>query len=131
MKKVFTFRIGDATIGQFKGMLEESGIACVVRNELLVTAIGEIPVSECYPELWVVNDNDYASAQASIDEWKKMESDAHHSWPCPNYGQHIEKQFTACWKCGTEALRLTPDSDADDLEDRIIEAVRNLPTRLH
>ena len=24
-----------------------------------------------------------------------------------------------------------PDSDADDLEDRIIEAVRNLPTHLH
>jgi hypothetical protein len=32
---------------------------CETRNEYLSVASREIPFTECYPELWILNDEDY------------------------------------------------------------------------
>ncbi len=46
-------------VGVLKGLLDEAGIACEVRNESTAT---NLPGAEFQPEIWVLNENDYARA---------------------------------------------------------------------
>ena len=103
MKKLFTFGVGqNAQIGLLKDLLEKSFIPCVTRNEYLSVASGEIPFTECYPELWLLNDGDYARAKEILDEWIAPESRVQESWSCPRCEEEIEGQFASCWKCGQQ-----------------------------
>ena len=70
MKKLFTFNVGEnAQVGLLKDLLETSFVRCVTRNEHLSVASGEIPFTECYPELWILNDEDYPGAKEVLDGW--------------------------------------------------------------
>ena len=101
MKKLFTFKIGEnAQAGLVKDLLEKDGISCVIRNDKLSTALGMVPFTECYPELWVLNDQDYAKAKEVLDSWLNPRNQLANSWKCSNCGETIEGQFTSCWKCG-------------------------------
>lgn len=102
MKKLYTFTLADrAEAGLMKDRLEGEGISCLIRNEQLFAALGEIPFLECSPELWVVDDEVWPRAKLLLDSWFKAEvSDI--GWDCPCCGETLEGQFGACWKCGTE-----------------------------
>ena len=103
MKKLFTFNVGQNTqVGLLKDLLEKSFIPCVTRNEFLSVATGEIPFTECYPELWVLNDEDYLRAKEILDGWLAPQSETPDSWVCPRCEEKIEGQFASCWKCGTQ-----------------------------
>lgn len=81
----------------FRAILEGHGINCRVRNEFLVSGMGEIPPIECWPQL-CVDDEDAAGAQRIVEEAlaeKKMTA-----WRCDACDEEIEGQFTECWKCG-------------------------------
>jgi len=102
MKRLHTFTLADrAEAGLLKELLEREGIACLIRNEQLFAALGEIPFLECYPELWVVDDEVWPRARLLLDNWLKGAEDAG-SWVCPACGETLEGQFGACWKCGKE-----------------------------
>lgn len=92
-----------AEIGHYRNILEQAGIACVVRNEQLSGGLGEIPFLECLPELWVLRDEDAAAARRLIDA--QLEDAGAGPWHCRVCGQGNEGQFAACWRCGT------PDAD--------------------
>jgi Putative prokaryotic signal transducing protein len=92
-----------AEIQMLRALLAEAGIDCLIRNESLAVAMGEIPVSECFPELWLLNDSDHGRAAAIIAEWRSSDGTAATPWVCPTCGESIEGQFGACWKCGGEA----------------------------
>lgn len=52
MKRIYLARdIQDAYI--MKGALENEGIEAIIKNETLGAFVGEIPLSEAYPEVWV------------------------------------------------------------------------------
>jgi len=87
----------------FKSLLEEAGIPCLIRNEYLSVAAGEVPFIP--PELWIVNDEDYPRAKAIVDAYRNAKIEPRDSWVCPGCGEMIEGQFTACWKCGGELER--------------------------
>jgi hypothetical protein len=58
MKKLHVFSYRDrAQAALIQEILVNEGIHCLLRNDQLSSALGEIPFIECYPELWVV-DND-------------------------------------------------------------------------
>ena len=60
MKKLYAFGLGERPLALLlKELLEGEGIACLLRNEELFAALGEIPFLECLPELWVVDDEVY------------------------------------------------------------------------
>ena len=40
----------------FKNLLEHAGIACVIKNRELGGGIGDLPVFDCAPEIWVLDD---------------------------------------------------------------------------
>ena len=51
-------------VGLVRGLLEQAGIACLVKNERLSGALGDIPFLECEPELWVLNEADLSKIYA-------------------------------------------------------------------
>jgi len=87
--------------GMFKELLASEGIACMVRNEQLSSAIGEIPFVECFPELWVLDDETYPRAWLLLEAWLKTTPEVS-SWVCARCGEEIDGQFSACWSCGTQ-----------------------------
>ena len=101
MKKLRTFALWERPLaGMFKELLRNEGIACLLRNEQLSAAIGEIPFTECYPELWVIDDEIYPRARLLLENWLAEQEPAAANWTCPTCGESAEGQFNACWACG-------------------------------
>ncbi len=85
-----------------KDLIESAGIAAVIRGENLFGVRGGLPISaETAPSVWVA-EADYERAQALVDEMLRTESRAPEgtSWRCPQCGEYLDPQFTACWQCG-------------------------------
>jgi len=78
-----------------KNLLAAEGIRAVVKNELLSSAMGELPPAECQAELWVLNERDAARAEAVLS--RKETADP--GWTC-GCGEVLGGQFTQCWRCG-------------------------------
>jgi hypothetical protein len=103
MKKLHVFGFGERPLALLlKELLEGEGIACLIRNEELFAAMGEIPFVELYPELWVIDDEVYPRARVLLDGWLKTEELQAEPWVCPGCGEKLEGQFGACWKCGQQ-----------------------------
>jgi hypothetical protein len=100
MKRVFTAQ-SLAELGHLRNLLEQAGIACLIKNEQLAGGLGEIPFLECLPELWVVFDDEEANAAALIRDAQatSVSADAR-PWACRECGASNEAQFAACWQCG-------------------------------
>ncbi len=97
------FRVKDITrVSYYRAVLEEQGIATIIRNEHLVGAgITEIPIPEFYPALCVSFDEDYERAVVIIREHLLAEQpDADREISCPSCGESNPGNFTECWSCG-------------------------------
>ena len=85
-----------------RGFLESHGIAVQVRGEYLTSGWGELPADVC--SVWVSDDTQFAAANELLVAFLKGTFARQFSgerWTCANCGEHLEGQFTACWKCGT------------------------------
>ena len=104
MKYLFapTTMVDRASIDTLKSFLENEGIPCLVRNEDLSMATGEIPFQETLPQLWILNDVDYPKAYELVEAWRSAPVETHSQWLCTDCGETIEGQFTSCWKCGKQ-----------------------------
>lgn len=89
-------------VGHVRALLEADGIQCVLRNEALSGAMGELPLNECWPEVWIVNDMDAARAGKIVAQLNS-EPVQGEPWAC-ECGEVLEAQFTTCWKCGRERV---------------------------
>jgi hypothetical protein len=101
MKRVYTANTMSSDQEIVKDLLEEANIPCMVRNENLSTALGELPFTECSPEIWIQNDDDYLRATEIVEGWRNAEFEDHGPWLC-RCGETIEGQFSSCWKCGRD-----------------------------
>lgn len=106
MRKVHTAE-SMVEIAHLRNLLESAGIACVVRNERLAGAMGEIPFVECWPELWVREPGHALRARGLIDEALRPAPMAE-TWVCPSCGERIEAQFAQCWKCAADPPTAEP-----------------------
>ena len=104
MKYVFTANTMSADQEIVKGLLEEAKIPCMIRNEYLSMALGELAPSECSPEIWILNDEDYPRAKEIVNDFRNAAVENLSPWMC-RCGEAIEGQFTSCWKCGRERSR--------------------------
>jgi hypothetical protein len=101
MKKLHTFSFGDRPLAtMYRELLANEGIACLVRNDQLSSALGEIPFIECYPELWVIDDEVLPRAQILLHGWLRASVPVREGWFCPECGECHEGQFNQCWSCG-------------------------------
>jgi hypothetical protein len=101
MKRVYTATTMSGDQETLKSILEQANIPCMIRNENLSTALGELPFAECSPEIWILNDEDSSRAKEIVDAWRNAEVENHDPWLC-RCGETIEGQFTSCWNCGAE-----------------------------
>lgn len=83
-------------VRHWKNLLESHGIACIIKNENLSGAAGELPPTECWPELWLTDNKYYREALQILDTNKKNQR----PWTCSSCGELLEGQFDQCWNCG-------------------------------
>jgi hypothetical protein len=96
MKRVFSsFNL--AAAHHSKNLLEAAGIRALVRNEMLSSAMGELPPAECQVEVWIERDADLEKAQRVLERKDLAEGPP---WNCASCGEKSESQFTQCWRCG-------------------------------
>ncbi|OGT34023.1 MAG: hypothetical protein A2W28_02670 [Gammaproteobacteria bacterium RBG_16_51_14] len=100
MKKVYSSEQGIMT-AHVQSLLETSGIECVTRNQYLSGGMGELPLNECWPEVWISHDEDYRCAMEIVHEVINDHPPLDACWQC-GCGEKMEGQFSACWSCGTE-----------------------------
>ncbi len=89
-------------IHQIKDLLEKKGIQAIVKNEMLSGGIGELPPTEIWPELWVVNNEDKSPAKRIVENFLNSIKSEPEDWVCSHCGEKIEGQFNICWNCGKE-----------------------------
>jgi hypothetical protein len=98
MKKLYSTN-NRVTLYLLKSKLEENGIFCTIKNENPPLA-GEIPSIIALPELWALDEKQYATAM-NIIETELKTSATKQEWTCPQCHELLEKQFDICWKCGS------------------------------
>jgi hypothetical protein len=94
-------------IAHLRNVLESEGIACVIRNDRLGGAIGEIPFVECWPELWIVENGYAIKARDLIAAVHGAGAVRGEDWQCERCGERIEAQFEECWHCAAPATEST------------------------
>ncbi len=82
-------------------MLELRGIYTTVRNENLHSVMGSIPPTECWIELWILDDDRTEEASQIVDSISSEPREAEYDWRCAGCGERIGGQFTDCWNCGS------------------------------
>ena len=103
MKKLHVFAHRERPFATLlKERFAAEGIVCLLRNDELSTALGEIPFVECYPELWVVDDEVLPRARLLLEQWLAEVAEVRPEWTCPGCGERVEGQFQSCWSCGRE-----------------------------
>ena len=101
MKRVFSsFNL--IAVHHARNLLEVEGIRAVVKNELLSSAMGELPPAECQAEVWVLNGSDLWRAERVLNSLSSSLSCGAPGapWQCAACGESSETQFTQCWRCG-------------------------------
>jgi hypothetical protein len=96
MKRVFRA----ATLLQVahaRNVLLTAGIHCELRNQYLAGALGELPMMETWPQLFV-DDADEQYALSALARAAAAPSGS--PWICEECGEQLEAQFTSCWRCG-------------------------------
>ena len=90
-------------VAHIRNLLEVEFIDCLVKNEYLSGAAGELPPTEAWPELWVTEPRDHERARVIVANALREPSTSE-QWTCPQCGEVSEGQFTECWKCGYSRL---------------------------
>jgi Putative prokaryotic signal transducing protein len=88
-------------VAHYRALLESHGIPGRIRNEFLAGAAGELPPTDCWPELRVAA-RWAPEARELISAAEAPVVDAA-DWTCPACGEYVERQFAVCWNCGREA----------------------------
>jgi hypothetical protein len=104
MKKVYSAK-DPLMVAHLKNVLAMFGIHCVTRNLDLSSAAGELPPIECWPEIWITNDEKLARAKSIIKKTLAPLESVKKSWRCAGCGEELGGQFTECWNCGRSRLR--------------------------
>jgi hypothetical protein len=95
---------GDSVkIGQLASMLESDGIRTFVKNLNQSSLMGEVPFAEVFPELWIVDDAQWAEAQQLLASYQTAAPVSGSDWICPACGEEVPKEFGQCWNCNTAA----------------------------
>ncbi len=84
-------------IHHYRNLLENAGINCQIKQAYLSGGAGELPPIECWPELWIEDDQLQAKAKDIIQASGNQTQ--HILWQC-RCGEKHEQQFNICWKCG-------------------------------
>jgi len=80
-------------------VLEQHDIPALVKNANLYSVAGELPINECWPEVWVKNRLDSRRARQIISALAGSGEDPGEPWQCSNCAEENEGNFAICWNC--------------------------------
>ena len=80
------------------GVLQRAGIEALVFNENAQGGVGQLPVADALPEVWVARESDYDRARSVLDEFERTPRDTG-TRRCPACGEDNPAHFQVCWKC--------------------------------
>ncbi len=92
-----------ASVSQIRHLLEMNDIECEIRGEYRSGGAGEIPTTEAWPELWILDPARAEEAARIIEDALKSDGPSGEPWRCAACGETVEAQFAACWSCGATA----------------------------
>lgn len=101
MKKVFVSQ-NLIEVEMRKEWLEQAGIPCTIKNQRSSGLAGEIPFTEVFPELWVIQDEDDGRARQLLEEGLVSLPSSEDTWACTGCRERHENQFAICWNCGQQ-----------------------------
>lgn len=101
MKKVFTHE-NRMIVYNMKNLLQGEGIDTLLKNEFSGGGVGDLPVFDTWPELWV---GDAQLAQARILLQRVAQTPPGAAWRCAGCGEQNEAGFGLCWNCGQSLER--------------------------
>jgi len=96
MKMVYTNENG-LIVNNVRNLIEAQGIEVFLKNEFAQGAVGEVSAFDSWPEVWVVNDSDIASAIEVVQ--LSQNKDKAEDWICKNCAETNAPSFEICWKC--------------------------------
>ena len=82
-----------------KTLLEANSISSNVFNENAQGAVGELPLTEVWPEVWIDDDRFSESAKSIVREYEET-SIAETNLNCQSCGEQNPRNFEICWACG-------------------------------
>ena len=83
-----------------KSLLDDANIESVIANETVSFLAGEVPYAATWPQVDIVNEEDFEMAKNVLKEMKPNEV-AGEPWLCSKCNESHEPQFEICWNCGS------------------------------
>ena len=78
-------------------MLEQRQIPAVLQNANAQGAMGEVPFTHAYPEVWLKDDKDIFEAKKIIAQFEQPISNE--QWLCSACKEPSPMTFELCWAC--------------------------------
>lgn len=103
MIKLFVSQIS-AEVESLKELLDQQDIPCTIKNQQGSSLAGEVPFAEVFPELWVLNNEDFPKAKGFLTDWEESQPTESTDWTCSQCGESHTKEFTTCWKCEADRV---------------------------
>jgi len=98
MKLVYTHE--NAALAQnAKNLLENTGIKTFYKNEFASGGAGDLVPAETWPEIHVLDDDDYDKAVELIKSLTAATEKP--DWKCANCAEPNGAMFESCWNCQT------------------------------
>ena len=80
-------------------LLESNSIRSIVFNENAQGAVGELPITEVWPEVWIEDHNFIKVAKAIIRGYENNQM-TQPSHLCSSCAEQNPGNFELCWSCG-------------------------------
>lgn len=83
-----------------QGLLNEAGIETRILNEYAQGGVGEIPFTQTYPEIWLINESDSEKAKEIIKQFDAKQVSNCDVF-CARCHEPNPDTFETCWHCGS------------------------------
>jgi len=70
------------------------------KNEFISGAIGDLPFTEVWPELWLINDEQFEQADKICQRITLEVNNNDIDWSCVQCKEINANSFEFCWSCG-------------------------------
>ncbi len=88
-------------LSPYQFALDAAGIKYLIKNEFSQGATGEIPATESWPQLWVIDEQDFEKAQQLCTSVEAEQKQNNADWQCSNCNEINASSFEYCWQCQT------------------------------
>lgn len=98
MKKLYSATsLPDAHL--IRNLLDQSGIDVHIFNENAQGGVGQLPVADAYPQIWVDDERDFQRAREILESFLKMPAIGN-NLHCRQCDEDNPTTFQICWNCG-------------------------------